>query len=340
LVFYAYEHLRAIYIVVRYPFRGPRYLAHRAARHPTQAVSPHGFLLINLIAVFLFIDIVSPLIFTNLGAVAGSMASTLQQVVNSEINWLPLILRSLALLVSADVLVRLMSLLVPVRHHRAQVTNSILFSIALQPLAVVVAFIYLMQFNLFSSQHDTFIAASTVALLLAMAIPTIVFVPRELARSLRGYLLQYRPVVSGAAGVLTGLLIVGLYAEALALKWWEVGAPPETMSVIKPTCRADGDGNAEVSAVVENRTKKRFILRADDAIQAFFDNEQVKQSSLKTSLGSDGPFLIINDGAVFWIWLRGKTESKVKPKACSVQVVRNNTVVGQEQPSPWWAPLE
>jgi hypothetical protein len=24
LVFYAYEHLRAIYIVVRYPFRGPR----------------------------------------------------------------------------------------------------------------------------------------------------------------------------------------------------------------------------------------------------------------------------------------------------------------------------
>jgi hypothetical protein len=84
LVFYTYEHLRAIYVLVRYPLRGPRYLAHRAARHPTQAVSPHGFLLINLIAVFLFIDIVSPLIFTNLGAVARSLASMLEQAVNSR----------------------------------------------------------------------------------------------------------------------------------------------------------------------------------------------------------------------------------------------------------------
>jgi hypothetical protein len=340
LVFYTYEHLRAIYILVRYPFRGPRYLAHWAARHPTQAVSPHGFLLINLIAVFLFIDIVSPLIFTDLGAVARSLASSLEQAVNSEVNWLPLILRSLVLLVSADILVRLLSLPVAVGHHRAQVTNSILFSMALQPLAVVVAVVYLMQFNLFSTKHETFISVSTTALLLALALPTIVFVPRELARSLRGYLLQYRPVVLGAAGALTGLFIVGLYAEAIALKWWEVGAPPETMSVIKPTCRADGEGNAEVSAVVENRTKKRFILPAADAIQAFFDSEQVKQSSLKTSLGSDGPFLIINDRAVFWVWLRGKTDAKASPTKCIVQVVRNSTVVGQVQPSYWWAPLE
>ena len=63
--------------------------------------------------------------------------------------------------------------------------------------------------------HETFISVSTTALLLALALPTIVFVQRELARSLRGYLLRYRPVVSGAAGALTGLFIVGLYAEAI-----------------------------------------------------------------------------------------------------------------------------
>jgi hypothetical protein len=89
-------------------------------------------------------------------------------------------------------------------------------------------------------------------------------------------------------------------------------------TVIKPTCGADGEGNAEVSAVVENRTKKRFILPAADAVQAFFDSEQVKQSSLKTSLGSDGPFLIINDRAVFWVWLRGKTDAKASPTKCIV----------------------
>jgi hypothetical protein len=197
-----------------------------------------------------------------------------------------------------------------------------------------------MQFNLFSTKHETFILVSTTALLLALALPTIVFVPRELAPSLRGYLHQYCPVVSGAVGALTGLFIVGLYAEAIALKWWEVGAPPETMSVIKPTCRADGEGNAEVRAVVENRTKKRFILSADDAIHAFFDGEQVKQSSLKTSLGSDGPFLIINDGTVFWVWWRGKTDAKASPKECIVRLVRNGSIVSDIQPTYWWAPLE
>ena len=72
-----------------------------------------------------------------------------------------------------------------------------------------------MQFDLFSTRHETFISVSTTALLLALALPTIVFVQRELARSLRGHLLRCRPVVSGAAGALTGLFIVGLYAEAI-----------------------------------------------------------------------------------------------------------------------------
>jgi hypothetical protein len=345
LVFYAYEHLRAIYILIRYPFRGPRYLAYRAAHHPTQAVSPHGFLLINLIAVFLFIDIVSPLILAGLRAIGLSLVSTLELAVDSEVNWLPLILRSLALLVSTDILVRLLSLPVRAGRRRAQVTNSILFSLALQPLAIVVAVVYLMQFDLFSTTHNTFISVSTVALLFGLALPTMFFVRRELARSLRGSLLQFGPVISGAASVLTGLFITGLYAEAVALKWWEVGAPPETMSVVRSTCRADSDGSVEVDAVIENRTKKRFILPAGDAILAYFGDEQVEQTSLETSLGHDVPFLIINDGAVVWVRLRGKaqpsaSQATASAPQCIVQVMRGSFIVGEAHPTAWWVPLE
>jgi hypothetical protein len=53
--------------------------------------------------------------------------------------------------VSADILVRLPSLLIPVSRRRVQATNSILLSVAIQPLAVLVAVVYLMLFNLFST---------------------------------------------------------------------------------------------------------------------------------------------------------------------------------------------
>ena len=69
-------------------------------------------------------------------------------------------LRSLAVLVSADTLVRLLSLPIPVSRRRVQATNSILLSLALQPLAVLVAVVYLMQFNLFSTKHETFVSVS------------------------------------------------------------------------------------------------------------------------------------------------------------------------------------
>jgi hypothetical protein len=113
VVFYVYAHLHAMYLIGRFPFRGPQYLALLNARRPQRSVGPHSFFLLNLISVFLFTEVVSLLLFTNLKQVVVSLGAQFEQAVNSKIDWLPLVLRSLTILISADLVLRLVSLAVP-----------------------------------------------------------------------------------------------------------------------------------------------------------------------------------------------------------------------------------
>ncbi len=333
LIFAVYEHLRSIWITARYPFRGPRFLAYRNLRNPGQTVGPHTFLLINLMIAFFFIDVVSPLIFTNLVTVAKTLGAQLERLANAEIYWMPIILRGLAVFISADLVLRTASLVVLPRHRRRWVRNGLLFSFGLQPLAVIVAFVYLLQYPLFSTHHELFIGGSTVAILLVMASPNIIFVARTFAPFVG---LRVAPAFAwGVIAVLTMLFLVALYAEAVMLTWWQIGNPATAMEFRQTVCKGDDSGRGEVTAVIENRTRERFILPSDAAFAVFYGTDVVPTPSVETSLGKDSPFLIINDGALFWIRLMGKIPSPTPvDRTCKVWI-RDGSFVKGEGSASW-----
>ena len=110
---------------------------------------------------------------------------------------------------------------------------------------------------------------------------------------------------------------------------WGVGDAPEAMDVMSVVCQADKSGNAEVTAVVENRTKKKFIISTQQSASAFFGDKYVSPSYIETSLGNMAPFLIINDGAVFWIRYKTKIPSEADSQNCLVHMVNGNFVIAK-----------
>src|SRR5262245_27999035 len=101
VVFYTYEHVRAIYLLARFPFRGPRVLAYWSVKNRDRAVGPHAFLLINLMIVFIFLGFASPLLFVfhNLKIMGPELSAEFERLRSSEFDFLPPIFRSLVIMV-------------------------------------------------------------------------------------------------------------------------------------------------------------------------------------------------------------------------------------------------
>jgi hypothetical protein len=325
LVFYVYAHVRAMYLVMRFPIRGPRYLARINARQPAKSVGPHGFFLINLIAVFFLIQIAPSLTSVDLKTVAGVLGSQIERVANSEVDWFPLILWSLAILVTADVALRLACLTVPVRRHRQTVRNSLLFSLGLQPWGALIGCMYLLRFVL-STNYAILVLGPTLALVLAFAAPTIAY----FASAMTSFISRIgRRLALGLVGIATIAFIAGLYVEAGALVFWQVGSPPDQLEITNAACVVDSAGNTEITAVVENLTKQRFTLASSSAFSTFMGDKNVKTSSVETSLGKDAPFLIINDGAVLWIRLKGMVPSPIAVNEdCLIRILNGSFIIG------------
>jgi hypothetical protein len=333
-VFFVYRQLEAIYIVARFPIRGPRVMAYRNLKNHSNSVGPHLFFLVNLIIGFFFIDLLSPLIFGNLRMVAHSFWEQFAKLQDSGLDFLPLILRSLAILMSADVVLRLATMMIRRRRKREMYRNSLLFSFGLQPLAVIVVFFCIMQYDLMNTRHENVVAFVTLALLVLVALPPIILTTLLLGPMVSQMIDQ--PKIKFAIPIFAFIFLATLHVEAGTMVWQGFASPPTDLELSELHCQVDAQKHAVVTAMLENKTKARFILFSRDAISVFADSNAVDIQDLETSSGKEPPFLILNDRALIWIKARvtargGSTIDK--DQKCKIWITEGSFVKAEKMSS-------
>jgi hypothetical protein len=338
IVFFTYRYIEALYLLIRFPLRAPRYLAYRSMKNPAETISPYVFIIVNLIIGFLSVEIVGPLIFTDLPTIARSLPAQIDRIENSDFNFVPLLLRSLAILISIDLSLRIASVIIRHRKPREFARYSLLFALGLQPLAVIIGISYLMQFELLNTHHEFLIIGSTQGLLLLLALPTVILAVRMLAPG-TALLVKTRHAAAGVA-LLATIFIFALYIEAGALVWRGFASPPTNFNVSELHCEIGKDGTLEVYSLIENKTQRRFVQPSRSFLNAFADDQLVNMDTLETSLGKDVPLLILDNGMS--IWLKAARAATGQPpqvqpgQKCTVWLMDGIFVRG-EQSDNWQA---
>ena len=322
IVFYAYAHGRAICILVRHPFRGPKYLAYKNLRSPDHTVSPNAFLLINIFVSLYFLNFAFPLIFVfwEPRFLGPALSTAIDQFRNAEVDFWPIIVRGLVVFMSLYFFIDLTtSSLIKRTRTRNLVRNSLLFSYGLQPLAVIVAFAYITRFDLMNSRHELLISASTVTLVAAIALLAVV----NAERTWKPYISVGGVRASARAFVLAALFLVAAYAEAIFLLKWSVLDEPDGLVVSAKTCRVLDQKMATAEAFVRNPTKHQ-IVASINGLSLSVDGQSVKSDPVSSSSGKDAPFLIVGSGGTGWFSVKADLTLLPQPgknsATCSLQI--------------------
>jgi hypothetical protein len=317
-ILYIYAHLSAIWIVARHPVRGPRYLAYKNLRNIDHTVSPRAFLFVNLFICFWFVDFASPLIFVfwDGHATEQVVAETLKKIRASQIDFVPTIMRSLVVFTTVYAVFDVATSLFE-RHPRKRplIRNSLLFSFGLQPLAVIVAFLYATRFDLFNSTHETFILVSTLALLALITVPAVAFAIKTF---------RARDALGGQihAGIVATIFVVVVYTQGIALASWDPFAKETRLVVTKLSCGWAPSGDIVVEAFIDNLTNDKQIIplqtdQSDYVVWA--DGKSVEPRAFDSSAGPGAPYLVLAPGASGWFRLKGQLPpASAKPSDCSL----------------------
>jgi len=298
------------------------YLARRNLKSKDDAISPHSFVLVNLILVSLFIGALSPNIhdFADLSPV---LSIQLSEIANSQFYWWPIIYRSVLILVSADLIVRGLSMMIVRPRQRTVAQGALLFSFGIQPISIIV--MILIALTIFPFYKTPNYVPRPVALiiyslpmlsgLLTAALAIRVLPPFPLVRS-------NKFIAGAASGGLVVLLLFGLYVESIFLFQKHVGESPNRLQVVRLHCLETDDGNgATVDALFANRTRHQIIFSPND-VQVFDGSSELALDSIKTSLDGSGraPYFVVNDGAYFWLHIGAKYKERYRNGSCIVQI--------------------
>jgi hypothetical protein len=335
-VFYIYEYARTIYILVRFPRLGPILLFFRNLKDPAHTIGPHAFVLINVFVAFLFMEFALPLIFAfwNRGIFTTQLTTTIDEYRNSEKEFTPLIIRSLIVLITIDVVLRLaLSLLVHEARIFKRIQSSLLYSVGLQPLAIIVAFAYWTSFDLFNTHYEKAISLSAVALFFLLGGLFFMF----LLDMFRIYVFRSARLIylgTGLAGF-SLLFFVAIYAEAVVLYRWSFLDGPQGALIQEMQCNVGENDNVELLAIVGNPTKQRIVI---SDINVFACGDKIS-GTVETSLGKDPAYFILKAGDTMWIRFRGNKPSirDGGQKVCQLDLLHGGrSVVSEPKIKRYW----
>jgi hypothetical protein len=335
-IFYIYRHVEGVALIARHPRRGPPTLAYRNLRTPERSVGPHAFLFLNLFFLLLFLQVFSPLLFVFWSGeyAATTAGETLHGLVEDKFDLLPLLLKTTLLLVTFDVLARTLAAAISAQPaKRRRFRDSLLFSLGLQPFALVLAFLFVTRFPLFTMNDamNNAVAAAALLLIVVIAGTSVAFGERAFAPTIqRRFFKTSRQAplfarLSASAAVLT-ILAIG-YAVGIVLSQQPMFARPEFVSIETMECSIDYDARRiAVSGVVANRTGRLQPLSvgADNYAHAAVElanhgfasadsrgytnyPEQILSRDtpvlFQTSRGSDSPYVVMAAGDTIWVRL-------------------------------------
>jgi hypothetical protein len=324
VVLYTYSYLRSIWIVARYPIRGPRYLAYQNFRKPDRTVSPSAFLFINLIIAFYFMEFASSLAFgfEKSNFTVAEFNETVERIRAKQVDFLPTIVRTIIAFVTVYAILDVTTSEF-VRHppRRAFVRNSWLFSFGLQPLAIIPAFISA-AYYIYSKHHWMLIFNSTLALLTLMASLSVVFSVDVLKNYFaKQHTLLYRKSLVGS---LSAIFLVALYFEAVLLFNLPLFEPPMRPVIGDLRCHIVDSGHVIVEAFIENPTSRRILIPLQTGARVFnvsSDHNLIEGGTLESSAGERAPFLALDPAATGWVRLTAEmVSSSQAPKTCNLSL--------------------